>query len=120
MRIMLPTLSLALIAGAASADVTLSIPLRIGAMDSVMSQTYSCSDGNALYVQYVNAGSNTLAIMNNNDEYRIFVNVVAGSGAKYVSGANVWWTKGDTATMENTLNDSGLLDCQAQNTAPSE
>lgn len=120
MRIMLPTLSLALMAGAASAEVTVSIPLRIDAMDSVMSQTYSCSDGRGFDVQYVNAGANALAIMDINDETRVFVNVVAGSGAKYVSGADVWWTKGDTATMENTLTDGGLLDCQAQNTAQSE
>ncbi len=120
MRLILPTLSLALIAGAASADVTVSIPIHIGAMDSVMSQTYSCSDGRAFDVQYVNAGANALAIMDVGDEYRVFVNVVAGSGAKYVSGSDVWWTKGDTATMENTLNDSGLLDCQAQDTPPSE
>jgi len=120
MRLILPTLSLALIAGTAGADVTLSIPLQISAMDSVMSQTYTCSDGRAFDVQYVNAGANALAIMDLDDEHRIFVNVVAGSGAKYVSGSHVWWTKGDTATMENTLNDSGLLDCQSQDTPPSE
>jgi membrane-bound inhibitor of C-type lysozyme len=120
MRIMLSTLSLALVAGAASADVTVSIPLRIDMMDSVMSQTYSCSDGRVFDVQYVNAGANAFAIMDVDDAHRIFVNVVAGSGAKYVSGADVWWTKGDTATMENTLTDSGLLDCQAQKNPLSE
>ena len=120
MRPILPVLSLVLTAGTASADVTVSLPLGIGAMDSVTSQTYACSDGRGFDVQYVNAGKNALAVMDIDGEYRVFVNVVAGSGAKYVSGADVWWTKGDTATVENTLDDSGLLECQAQNTAPSE
>lgn len=120
MRILFPTISLAFIAVSASADITLSIPFRIGATDVVKSQTYSCSEGGGFDVMYVNAGANSLAIMKINDKDRVFVNVVAGSGAKYVSGADVWWIKGDTATMENTLKDSGLLDRQAQTAAMSD
>lgn len=120
MRIHLLALATFAATGAAAADVNLSIPLESGTLDSVQSETYSCGDENTFPVQYVNTGVNALAILPIEGESRIFVNVVSGSGAKYVSGAYVWWTKGNTATLENELEDGSATDCTAQNTAPSE
>lgn len=102
------------IAGAASAQATLSIPLRSGATDSVQSQTYTCGGGEVLSVQYVNAGPNSLALLSIEGEERIFVNVVAASGARYVSGAHVWWTKGETATLENRMEEGSIVECAAE------
>ena len=105
-------------ASAAVAQATLSIPLKIGTTDSVLSQTYACGDAEAFAVQYVNAGANALAILPVDGEERLFVNVVAASGAKYVSGAHVWWTKGDTATLENEMEAGSLQECKSQDAAP--
>lgn len=107
-------------ASAATADAVLSIPLKIGATDSVNSIAYSCDDGDALSVQYVNAGANALAILPIDGEDRIFVNAVSASGARYVSGAYVWWTKGNAATLENELQAGSIESCHAQGAAPSE
>lgn len=117
MRISILSIAMLATAGMASAQTTLSIPLKLGAMDSVMSQTYTCGDAEAFDVQYVTSGENALAIMPIDGEARIFVNVVSASGAKYVSGADVWWTKGDTATRENELTQGSLQECTLQDAA---
>lgn len=122
MRNIFTTFAVVLVAGianaAAGADVTVSIPLDIGAMDSVTSHRYSCGDGQDFAVQYVNAGANALAILSVDGEERIFVNVVSASGARYASGAYVWWTKGDTATLQNEMLEGGDLECQSQDAPP--
>lgn len=120
MRISLLAIALFASASAATAQATLSIPLKIGTTDSVSSQTYACGDAEAFAVQYVNAGANALAILPIDGEERIFVNVVSASGAKYVSGADVWWTKGDTATLENEMEAGSLQNCKSQDAPPSE
>jgi len=98
-------------ATAATAEVSVSIPLANTPSSSVMSQTYACSDGNPLSVQYVNAGANALAIMTHEGEDRIFVNVVSASGAKYVSGASTWWSHGEAGTMETDTESGTTLEC---------
>lgn len=120
MRISILAITLLATASAAAAQTTLSIPLEIGAADSVLSHTYSCGDAETFAVQYVNSGANALAIMQIDGKDRIFVNVVSASGAKYVSGADVWWTKGDTATRENEMAEGSLQTCTAQDAPPSE
>lgn len=86
-----------------AAQTILSVALPLGPMDDVQTMTYACGDGKVLSVQYINAGANSLAIVPIDGKNRIFVNVLSASGARYVSGADVWWSKGDTATLENTL-----------------
>lgn len=118
MRISLLAAAMVASASAATAQATLSIPLRIGTTDNVLSQTYACDEAGSFAVQYVNAGANALALLPIDGEERIFVNVVAASGAKYVSGAYVWWTKGDTATLENEMTEGSLQACKAQDAPP--
>ncbi|SMC95660.1 MliC family protein [Primorskyibacter flagellatus] len=120
MRNIASTFAVLLMAGTASADVTVSIPLELGGTDSVTAQNYTCGDDQSFAVQYVNAGANALAILPVDGEQRIFVNVVSGSGARYASGAHVWWTKGDTATLQNEMSEGGDLECQVQDAPPSE
>lgn len=114
LRFSILAIAMATCTGAASAQAVVSIPLNIGPTDSVSSQTYACGETAPFAVQYVNAGANALALLPIDGEDRIFVNVVSASGAKYVSGAYVWWTKGDTATLENEMAQGSLQDCKAQ------
>ncbi len=83
-------------------------------------ETYSCAGGEPFSVQYVNAGANALAILPIDGEARIFVNVMSGSGAKYVSGAHVWWTKGGGATLENQMAQADRKDCSLQDTSAAD
>ena len=120
MRIGLFLIAMFATTGAASAQATLSIPLDAGTADSVTSQTYSCGAGEEFAVQYINSGANALAIFPIDGQERIFVNVVSGSGAKYASGAHVWWTKGNDATLENELEEGSIQNCQSQDAAQPE
>ena len=120
MRTTLLAFASLVIAGTATADVTLSIPLDLGHDGSVEAHSYSCGAGEQFAVQYVNTDSNTLAIVPVDGQARSFVNVVSASGARYVSGAHVWWTKGDKATLENTLEEVGIKECQTRDAATSE
>ncbi|WP_289069526.1 MliC family protein [uncultured Aliiroseovarius sp.] len=120
MRISFLALASLAFTGTASAELALSIPLDLGHAGSVHAQSYSCGEEEQFAVQYVNTNANSLAIVPVDGEDRIFVNVISGSGAKYVSGAHVWWTKGDTATLENTLDEANVRECQAQDGAASD
>lgn len=107
-------------APASAAEINLSIPLSLGSMDSVSSQTYGCADGSEIAVQYVNAGANSLAILPMDGAPRIFVNVLSGSGARYQSGADVWWSKGNSATLHSELTKVAPLTCEIKDPAPTE
>lgn len=114
MRIPLLALASLALAPAATAQVALSLPLALGPNDSVSTQTYTCGEAEPFRVHYINAGANALAILPIEGEDRIFVNVVSASGARYVSGQHVWWTKGDTAMLENEMQETARLDCTAK------
>jgi len=88
------------------AEVTLGIAL--GTADSVETINYDCDAGDPMRVQYVNTGQDSLALLKIDGAQRIFVNVTSGSGARYVSGADVWSTKGTAGILENTLNETNL------------
>ena len=75
--------------------------------------TYDCGEGDPLTVHYVNSDTQSLALVPVDEDYRVFVNVVSGSGARYVSGQHEWWTKGDDATLSDTLEDKTLSECAA-------
>lgn len=120
MRIGLLALAMTATAGAAAAEATLSIPLELGTSGNVQSETYSCGDGDPFPVQFVNSGANALAIMEIDGEERIFVNVVSGSGARYASGPYIWWTKGNTATLENEMEQDSLVECRMDDASSPE
>ncbi|MFX0547086.1 MliC family protein [Roseovarius sp. S1116L3] len=107
------SLTLGSTAGVSLAQTGLSLPLTLGPDGSVNSVAYSCGDGTDLVVQYVNAGSNNLALIPLKGETRIFVGVISGSGARYVSGASEWWTKGDEARMSDEMSDAKPITCTA-------
>ncbi len=99
-----------LLAMPAAAEMNLALSLGLGQNTSVQTAAYHCSDDTMLSVHYVIAGPNRLAVMPLQGETRLFVNVLSASGARYASGALVWWSRGDTATLEN-LQDGEPIEC---------
>ena len=82
--------------GAMAATVTLDLP---GTLDQ-QSVTYVCEGRDApLAVTYYNLPDSQLAVLPVDGTPRAFVNVLAGSGAKYASGSTVWWTRGNVADL---------------------
>ncbi|MGN6551754.1 MAG: MliC family protein [Pararhizobium sp.] len=79
-------------AGAAEAPIT----IKGGVRDTV---SYTCDDGRAFSVVYVNGSPDALALVPIDGVPRIFVNVISGSGARYASGTFIWWTKGRSASL---------------------
>lgn len=93
------------------ADTAPVVSLELGRDGSVNSQIYSCNNDSSLSVQYVNSGINSLAILPISGEERIFVNVISGSGVRYVSGQFTWWTKGKAAFLENAMKEDSNVNC---------
>ena len=104
-------LAMAGLPAVASAEAVLSLQLATEGRGTITSATYSCAGGEPFAVQYVNAGANALALLPIDSEERVFVNVVSGSGARYVAGQYVWWSRGDTPTLENQLEKGSLVEC---------
>lgn len=104
-------------AGGATAEVNLSINLAIDGKGSLTSQSYACDGGATFPVTYINSGANSLAIVPVDGEERIFVAVMSASGARYASGPLVWWTKGDTATLESEMDAGRAKTCNVEDGA---
>ncbi|PVA10971.1 hypothetical protein DC366_04075 [Pelagivirga sediminicola] len=98
-------------AAPALAGAVVALPLDLGSQGTVSSAVYSCSDGTELNVQYINTDANALAIIPLAGEELIFVNVVSGSGARYVNGAREWVTKGDDGMLNDELAQTEALKC---------
>ena len=91
----------------------LTLPLTSEGEVEEIKVSYACGD-QVIPVTYLNAGEIRLALMPIEGNDRVFVNVVSGSGARYVSGAYVWWSKGDTATFEDEMTEGSLTECTAK------
>lgn len=111
----MPLLGLILSACAATsvvADTSISINIELD--DAVLTTVnYRCSSDNLLAVTYVTSEDNTLALVPIDDDPRVFVNVVSGSGARYVAGQYEWWSSGNSGTLRDVISDAILLDCEA-------
>lgn len=84
------------VAAAARADqLTLELPGGAAAERSTV--TYSCDGGGSLKAEYINAGANSLAVVQHDGQSIVMVSVLAGSGARYAGRQYVWWTKGNSA-----------------------
>lgn len=66
---------------------------------------YQCEGLEPFKVDFVNAKPNFIAIVPIGPEKLVFVNVMAASGAKYVSGQYEFWTKGSDATFTDLMAD---------------
>ncbi len=70
--------------------------------------TYTCRASKdaapaEMVVEYINLPGNTLAVLPIDGKPTLFVDVVAGSGAQYVSGRRIWWTKGSGARLYDAV-----------------
>lgn len=106
-------LALMLAPAAAAAQPLLSLPLTSDA--TLTSTAYACDDGRRPTVTYVTFGSDALALIDGADGPTVFVNVVSGSGARYVAGRSEWWVKGDQATLSDSPSGDAQVTCTAQN-----
>ena len=96
----------ALPAGAVETSMQLVLELEGNAQRDVM--TYQCEGiDEPMVVEYVNAHPIFLAIVPVEGESLIFVNVIAASGARYVSGQYEWWTKGNEAFFTDAMDADG-------------
>lgn len=80
-----------------------SLTQLLGADATLTSTDYTCDKGGPMQVRYINSSNNNLAIVPVDGVERIFVNVMSGSGARYVSGQFEWWTKGNSATLRDEM-----------------
>jgi len=65
---------------------------------------YQCEETMDLVtVEYIDAAPNFLAVTAVDGEKRIFVQALAASGVRYVSGQYVWWTKGAEASLYDEM-----------------
>lgn len=106
-----PALTLASMAagGSSSVDIAISVP---GAETVDRQQVrYDCG-GQAVDAEYINAGPVSLVTFTIDGNFTVASNVIAASGAKYVGGQYIWWTKGDEVTFYDATkgdNDAGIV-----------
>lgn len=80
---------------------------------------YQCDGVEPFAVEYLNASPNFLAIVPVDGAQLLFVNVAAGSGARYVAGTYEWWTKGSEATFADIQQpDAVPLSCLEMSETP--
>ncbi|MEP7041976.1 MAG: MliC family protein [Dokdonella sp.] len=80
-------------------------------------RAYVCRGDKEVAVSYINTvDGDSLAYLPIDGVHHVFVTVLAGSGARYVSGPYVWWTKGPRANLTRADDADApplLADCMA-------
>jgi membrane-bound inhibitor of C-type lysozyme len=67
-------------------------------------QKYTCATGKIFNVTYLSAtNGQSFAIVPVKGHLMLFVNTLAGSGAKYQAGSYTWWTKGPHADLYDAM-----------------
>jgi membrane-bound inhibitor of C-type lysozyme len=109
----------------ALADVSITTGLSVIGDAEVKAVKYDCEHHDPIVVQYLNAAPNFLALVpidtDGGPDRLVFVNVLSGSGAKYVSGKYEWWTKGNDATLHDVtegLDAAPVLNCSEEVDTP--
>jgi membrane-bound inhibitor of C-type lysozyme len=103
---------------------TSSLTITLGTTGDFDRKTvsYGCQgDQDSLAVDYLNAAPNYLALIPLDGSTLVFNTVLSGSGAKYVAGKYVWWTKGSDASLYDlTEGDKAkpILTCSEVNETP--
>ena len=82
------------------AELTIEIP-DVGTVDR-RTVLYACGD-KTIEVEYIDAGSASLATFTIEGTFIVASNVISGSGARYAGGRYVWWTKDGEATLFDTM-----------------
>ena len=80
-------------------DVSAQVVLSLTGDFQRTTHQYQCEGLEPFAVDFINAEPNFLAIVPIGPRKLVFVNVLSGSGAKYVAGQYEFWTKGTDATL---------------------
>ena len=105
-------LPLAAAAMLGNVDVSAQVVLNLAGDFERTVHHYQCEGIEPFAVDYINAAPNFLAILPIGGQKLVFVGVLSGSGAKYVSGQYEWWTKGADATLTDLqVTDQPPLNC---------
>jgi membrane-bound inhibitor of C-type lysozyme len=109
------------LSGLAAAHIATAMPLTVPQIQTASAQTtrYDCKGGKRVSVQYINTRNHqSFAALTVDGRKLLFVNVVSGSGARYVADRYTWWTKGPQANLydEMAAKDAPplLAECQAR------
>jgi membrane-bound inhibitor of C-type lysozyme len=98
---------LALPGAAAAVETRLQLVLELPGNAERNIVRYECEGTEPLVVDYVNASPTFLAVVPVEGERLLFANVIAASGARYVSGQYEWWTRGSEATLTDVTAPEG-------------
>lgn len=88
--------------------LAVAMPLTVPQIQTATTNTlrYECHGGSALTVQYMNTkNKQSFALLTVDGRKLLFVNVLAGSGAKYVGDHYTWWTKGPEGSLTDDTAD---------------
>src|SRR5690606_10897215 len=112
-------ISLAMLAAvpAHALDLTITLPSSGDVAIDRLKASYDCS-GPTFDVEYINAGSVSLAVFEYDAEAIIAANVLSASGARYAAGHLIWWTKGAQASLYDLTQGedaSPILQCTETN-----
>jgi membrane-bound inhibitor of C-type lysozyme len=89
------------IGGGVSAT-SMQVMLELGGNAELKSVIYECEGvAEPFAVEYLNSDPNFLAIVPVGGSKLVFVNVVSGSGARYVAGSFEWFTSGSDASFSD-------------------
>jgi membrane-bound inhibitor of C-type lysozyme len=99
--LVLASAMLAALASPALADTGVNLGLTLAGDAEVKTVAYTCEGHDPITVQYINAAPNFLAVLPIEGRQTVFVSVLTGSGAKYVSGQYEWWNKGTDVTLHD-------------------
>ena len=100
-------LLVAMVTGAGAVETALQLVLELPGNAERNIVRYECDGVEPFAVDYVNASPTFLAIVPIAGERLLFVNVIAASGARYVSGPYEWWTRGSEATLTDVTTTEG-------------
>lgn len=99
-----PVVLLAVQGGATAKADQIVIPVP-SAVD-VVTQSYACG-GQAVTVDYINAGTISLAVLHMGDELVVAAGVLSGSGARYAGDRYIWWSHGGGADLYDLTGPGG-------------
>lgn len=64
------------------------------------------------WVEYINAGNNSLAVLPIGQSSQIFVQVPSASGVRYASGQLIWWDARNTTLTSEALSGTKQSSCK--------
>jgi membrane-bound inhibitor of C-type lysozyme len=75
-------------------------------VSSINTLRYVCGGRKVLTVEYMNTKNRqSFALLTVEGRKVLFVNVISGSGAKYVGDHYTWWTKGPEGNLYDNMSD---------------